>query len=83
MESLNEKNLLNAIFKEVQYTNEFLKNILLSKLEDEKSENNKIEEEKTGISIINGLNDYDKIILKNLESRISILEEESQKYFKF
>ena len=83
MESLNEKNLLNAIFKEVQYTNEFLKNILLSKLEDEKSENNKIEEEKTGISIINGLNHYDKIILKNLESRISILEEESQKYFKF
>ena len=83
MESLNEKNLLNAIFKEVQYTNEFLKNILLSKLEDEKSENNKIEEEKTEISMINGLNDYDKIILKNLESRISILEEESQKYFKF
>lgn len=26
------------------------------------------------------LSDYDKIILKNLESRISILEEETQKY---
>ena len=26
------------------------------------------------------LTDYDKIILKNLESRISILEEETQKY---
>lgn len=32
------------------------------------------------ISKMKGINDYNKIILKNLESRISILEEESEKY---
>lgn len=32
------------------------------------------------IERLNNLTDYDKIILKNLESRISILEEETQDY---
>ena len=34
------------------------------------------------IERLNNLTEYDKIVLKNLESRISILEEESQKYNK-
>lgn len=37
---------------------------------------NKIEKKKVKVT----LNEYDKIILKDLESRISILEEESQPY---
>ena len=45
---------------------------------------NKIDNEKNErileIDKIKGLNDYNKIILKNLESRITILEEESEKY---
>ena len=41
---------------------------------------NEVRERKIEISKVKGLNDYDRIILKNLESRISILEEESQKY---
>ena len=32
------------------------------------------------IDKINGINDYNKIILRNLESRICILEEEREKY---
>ena len=45
---------------------------------------NKIEKEKDErvmeIAKIEGINDYDKIILKNLEGRICILEEETEKY---
>ena len=47
---------------------------------------NKIDNEeltrKYEIDRLKNLNDYDKIILKNLESRISILEEETQSYNK-
>jgi len=49
-------------------------NNLESKLKNEQDE--RILE----ISKMKGINDYNKIILKNLESRISILEEESEKY---
>ena len=45
---------------------------------------NKIDNEKheriIEIGNIKGMDDYNKIILRNLESRISILEEESEKY---
>lgn len=45
---------------------------------------NKMDNEKNErimeISKMRNLNDYDRIILKNLESRITILEEESQNY---
>ena len=50
---------------------EELKNIK-NKIASNKIQNEKIEKRE--------LSDYDKIILKNLESRISILEEETQKY---
>ena len=40
----------------------------------------KLPTRKIELSQINSFNDYDRIILKNLESRISILEEETQKY---
>lgn len=39
-----------------------------------------IEERKMEVSKVKGLSDYDRIVLKNLESRITILEEETQKY---
>ena len=45
---------------------------------------NKIDNEKheriIEIGNIKGMDDYNKIILRNLESRISILEEENEKY---
>ena len=45
---------------------------------------NKIDNEKNErileIDKVKGINDYHKIILRNLESRICILEEESEKY---
>ena len=50
---------------------------------DKKIENNEekgIQERKFEIARLNSFNDYDKIILNNLESRISILEEENEKY---
>ena len=49
-------------------------NNLENKIDNE--ENERIME----ISKMRSLNDYDRIILKNLESRITILEEESQNY---
>ena len=45
-----------------------------SKIENEKNERT------LEIDQIKGINDYNKIILRNLESRICILEEESEKY---
>ena len=39
-----------------------------------------VKERKYQIERLNNLTDYDKIVLKNLESRVAILEEESQKY---
>lgn len=46
----------------------------------EKKIDTEMRERKSDISKVKGLNEYDKIILKDLESRISILEEESQPY---
>ena len=46
----------------------------------EKKIDTEVRERKLEISKLNGFNDYDKIILNNLESRISILEEENEKY---
>lgn len=54
-------------------TTKSIKN-LENKMDNEKNE--RIME----ISKMRSLNDYDRIILKNLESRITILEEESQNY---
>lgn len=54
-------------------TTKSIKN-LENKMDNEKNE--RIME----ISKMRNLNDYDRIILKNLESRITILEEESQNY---
>ena len=42
--------------------------------------NTEIKERKYQIDKLKNLTEYDKIVLKNLESRVSILEEESQKY---
>ena len=39
-----------------------------------------VKERKYQIEKLNNLTEYDKIVLKNLESRVSILEEEAQKY---
>ena len=41
---------------------------------------NESEERKYQIDKLNSLTEYDKIILKNLESRIAILEEETENY---
>lgn len=46
----------------------------------ENKKDNEKEERKYAIENIKNLSDYDRIVLKNLESRISILEEESEKY---
>ena len=46
----------------------------------ENKKDNEKEERKYVIENIKNLSDYDRIVLKNLESRISILEEESEKY---
>ena len=51
---------------------------LISNLENKIE--NEMNERKTDVSKIKSLNEYDRIILNNLESRISILEEESEKY---
>lgn len=57
-------------------------NILKTILEELKIIKNKVSSNNMKFEKIEKreLSDYDKIILKNLESRISILEEETQKY---
>lgn len=51
-----------------------------TKLEEHDEEFKNLNKVLIGISKMSNLNDYDKIILRNLESRITILEEETQKY---
>lgn len=82
--------LMEKIYEEVKQTNEIMKNLkeikdILKEHEDhfenlESKIKSEMEERKTEISKIKGLNEYDKLVLKNVESRISILEEESQNY---
>lgn len=74
----NTKNKLVSEIKDIfenfsVTTTKSIKN-LENKMDNEKNE--RIME----ISKMRSLNDYDRIILKNLESRITILEEESQNY---
>jgi len=74
----NTKNkLISAIVEELDkfsVSTTKLINNLESKIRNEQ------EERILEISKMKGINDYNKLILKNLESRISILEEESEKY---
>lgn len=68
----------------VSETSDILETFSLATTKSIKNIENKIDNEKNermlDIGQIKGLNDYNKIILRNLESRISILEEESEKY---
>lgn len=68
----------------ISETADILETFSLATTKSIKNIENKIENEKKervlDIGQIKGLNDYNKIILRNLESRISILEEESEKY---
>lgn len=68
----------------ISETTDILETFSLATTKSIKNIENKIDNEKNerilDIGQIKGLNDYNKIILRNLESRISILEEESEKY---
>lgn len=48
--------------------------------DNENKMSNELKERLSQIGKLNDISEYDKIILKNLESRISILEEETQNY---
>ena len=89
MEDSENKELIKQVCKEINNIKERLildiedifENPTIKNLKLINDLQNKMEREKdVHISKIESLDDYDKIILKDLESRISILEEESQKY---
>ena len=65
-------------------TTEVFESFSLAATKSMKNIENKIDNEKNErileIDKMKGMNDYNKIILRNLESRICILEEESEKY---
>lgn len=71
-----EKIVLEVIegVEEISATTSKLISKVESKVETE------VKERKYQIEKLNNLTEYDKIVLKNLESRVSILEEESQNY---
>lgn len=87
--------LIRAIHKEIKRTNSYIKGIqkfvqdknkLEQDIEDIKKDIYKLikrieqtEARAVQTNKLTNLNEYDKIILKNLESRISILEEEKEK----
>ena len=80
---LNEKidNTKNKLVSEATDVFESFSSVVSKSI---KNIENKIDNEKNErileIDKINGINDYNKIILRNLESRICILEEENEKY---
>ena len=80
---LDEK-IDNTKNKLVSETSDILESFSIAATKSIKNIENKINNEKnervSQIDQIRGMNDYNKIILRNLESRICILEEESEKY---
>ena len=80
---LDEK-IDNTKNKLVSETTEVLESFSIAATKSIKNIESKIDNEKNErvlqIDQIKGMNDYNKIILRNLESRICILEEESEKY---
>ena len=80
---LDEK-IDNTKNKLVSETAEILESFSITATKSIKNIENKIDNEKNErllqIDQMRGMNDYNKIILRNLESRICILEEESEKY---
>lgn len=80
---LDEKvdNTKNKLVSEIK---DIFENFSVTTTKSIKNLENKMDNEKNErimeISKMRSLNDYDRIILKNLESRITILEEESQNY---
>ena len=80
---LDEK-IDNTKNKLISETSDVLETFSISATKSIKNIENKIDNEKNErvlqIDQIRGMNDYNKIILRNLESRICILEEESEKY---
>ena len=80
---LDEK-IENTKSKLVSETTDVLGSFSIAATKSIKNIENKIDNEKNErileIDQIKGINDYNKIILRNLESRICILEEESEKY---
>ena len=74
----------NTKNKLVSEATEVLESFSIAATKSIKNIESKIDNEKNEralqIDQIKGMNDYNKIILRNLESRICILEEESEKY---
>lgn len=79
-----EEKIDNTKNKLVSETSDILESFSIAATKSIKNIENKIDNEKNErvlqIDQIRGMNDYNKIILRNLESRICILEEESEKY---
>lgn len=79
-----EEKIDNTKNKLVSETTDIFESFSVATTKSIKNLENKMDNEKNErimeISKMRSLNDYDRIILKNLESRITILEEESQNY---
>ena len=71
------QNILEKVMHALTENNRQFEKFEIKKDDDSIQKRNEKQEKK---AIIPEFNDYDKIILKNLESRICILEEETQKY---
>ena len=75
MDIFQNKDILDKIYNEMKQINYAIKKVYDT---IECKFNNKAQKGETTKE--KRLSDYDKIVLKDLESRITILEEESQKY---
>lgn len=79
-----DEKINNTKNKLVSETKDIFESFSVATTKSIKNLENKMDNEKNErimeISKMRSLNDYDRIILKNLESRITILEEESQHY---
>lgn len=83
IEQLN-KELYKIKEKIISDVTEVIENTFKVTYQSIENDENKLQDEakerQCQIDRLNNITEYDKIILKNLESRISILEEETQNY---